>query len=326
MGSPAAESNAAPPGGASRRRFSPILARTRTVHSPVGPVAYDCVKVIVVRSGSAILFSEFGQKPVGAGDVVVLSANVLCGSEPEGHITVTTVYLDTDYLVDQVFWQHAGLLQDRLDAQGLVETIYTEPAQALRLGEDRTGMLMPWLDELVVLSIDGGFGAHFYRMQALWFAIIDVVAPFVRVSQVRLSPTQRARTRPTLPRDRRFAPMRNKAMQAREALHGAIAESWTLPSLAGMVHLSPKQLVRVFADTYGKTPLAYLKMLRVAEMARLLRETNVSVSEAAHQVGWRSRSRASEAFVECTGLTPRRYRTMHVTGTGWPGNGQPCRP
>jgi len=33
-------------------------------------VAYDCVKVIVVRSGSAILFSEFGQKPVGAGDVV----------------------------------------------------------------------------------------------------------------------------------------------------------------------------------------------------------------------------------------------------------------
>lgn len=245
------------------------------MHSPVGPVAYDCVKVIVVRSGSAILFSEFGQKPVGAGDVVVLSANVLCGSEPEGHITVTTVYLDTDYLVDQVFWQHAGLLQDRLDAQGLVETIYTEPAQALRLGEDRTGMLMPWLDELVVLSIDGGFGAHFYRMQALWFAIIDVVAPFVRVSQVRLS---------------------------------------------------PKQLVRVFADTYGKTPLAYLTMLRVAEMARLLRETNVSVSEAAHQVGWRSRSRASEAFVECTGLTPRRYRTMHVTGTGWPGNGQPCRP
>ncbi|WP_256221171.1 type IV secretory system conjugative DNA transfer family protein, partial [Microbacterium sp. AR7-10] len=51
------------------------------------------MKVIVVRSGSAILFSEFGQKPVSAGDVVVLSANVLCGSEPEGHITVTTVYV-----------------------------------------------------------------------------------------------------------------------------------------------------------------------------------------------------------------------------------------
>lgn len=91
--------------------YQPVLARTRTVHRPVGPVAYDCVKVIVVRSGSAILFSEFGQKPVNVGDVVILGANVLCGSEPEGHITVTTVYPDTDYVIDQVFWQHAGLLQ-----------------------------------------------------------------------------------------------------------------------------------------------------------------------------------------------------------------------
>ncbi|GAA1562252.1 hypothetical protein GCM10009691_40030 [Brevibacterium picturae] len=148
--------------------FAPILARTRTVHSSVGPVAYDCVKVIVVRSGSAILFSEFGEKPVNVSDAVILGANVLCGSEPEGHITVTTIYLDTDYVIDQVFWQHAGLLQDRLEAQGLAETIYSEPAQILRLGEDRAGMLMPWLDELVERSIDGGFARSFYRIQAVW--------------------------------------------------------------------------------------------------------------------------------------------------------------
>ncbi len=52
------------------------------------------MKVIVVRDGSAILFAEFGQKPVKIGDVILLGANVLCGSEPAGHITVTTVYLD----------------------------------------------------------------------------------------------------------------------------------------------------------------------------------------------------------------------------------------
>jgi hypothetical protein len=109
----------------------------------VGPVAYDCVKVIVVRDGSAVLLSEFGQKPVRAGDVVLLGANTLCGSEPEGHITVTTIYADTDYVLDQVFWQHASLLHDRLDAQEFAATVYTEPAQILRLGEDRAGMLMP---------------------------------------------------------------------------------------------------------------------------------------------------------------------------------------
>lgn len=78
--------------------YDALIARTRTIHRPIGPVAYDCVRVIVVRDGSAFLFSEFGQQPIKSGDVVLLGANVLCGSEPEGHITVTTVYLDTDYV------------------------------------------------------------------------------------------------------------------------------------------------------------------------------------------------------------------------------------
>ncbi len=128
---------------------APISAKTQTFHRPVGPIAYDCVKVIVVRDGSAILFSEFGRRPVKVGDVILLCTNTLCGCEPEGHFTVTTIYMDTDYLVDQVFWQHVGLLCDRLDARELASAMYVEPAQILRLGEQRAAMLMPWLDELV---------------------------------------------------------------------------------------------------------------------------------------------------------------------------------
>ena len=126
--------------------YDPLIARTRTIHHPIGPLAYDCVKLIVVRSGSAILFSEFGEQPVKSGDVILLGANVLCGSEPEGHITITTLYADTDFLLDQLFWQYADVLRDRFDAQGFADTIYTEPAQVLHLGEDRSGLLLPWLD------------------------------------------------------------------------------------------------------------------------------------------------------------------------------------
>ncbi|WP_229118158.1 hypothetical protein [Enemella evansiae] len=103
--------------------------------------------------------------------MILLGANVLCGSEPEGHITVTTIYADSDYVLDQVRWQYAGFLEDRLEAQGFADTIYTEPAQILRLGEDRAGMLMPWLDELVALSVEGNFVTHYLRMQALWFQV-----------------------------------------------------------------------------------------------------------------------------------------------------------
>ena len=39
--------------------FTPIIARTLTSHTADDPVAYDCVKLVVVRAGSALLFIEF---------------------------------------------------------------------------------------------------------------------------------------------------------------------------------------------------------------------------------------------------------------------------
>lgn len=78
----------------------PIVARTTAHHEPIAPTAFDFVRVTVVRSGSAILLSEFGQKPVNIGDVALFGANTLCGIEPENHITMTAIYLDADYVVD----------------------------------------------------------------------------------------------------------------------------------------------------------------------------------------------------------------------------------
>lgn len=292
--------------------YQVLLARNQTIHRPIGPLAYDCVKVIIVRDGSAILFSEFGQKPVRPGDVILLGPNVLCGSEPEGHITVTTIYADTDYVIDQAFWQHAAILHDRLDAPIFVKETFTEPAQIIRLGEHHAGLLMPWLDELVTLSLDDRY-ARFHRMQALWFAVMDRIVPHIKVTDHRVSPSQRARANPVHPRVRRFAPVRTEAASVHDALTSAIDKSWQLAELAGMVHLSEKQLSRVFVEAYGKTPLAFLTMLRVEELARLLRETDLTIEQAGRQVGWRSRNRATEAFTQATGITPSAYRRLRIT-------------
>ncbi len=288
----------------------PITAVTGTDHRPIGPVAYDCVKVVVVRSGSAVLFSEFGQRPVNVGDVVLLGANVLCGTEPEDHVTVTTIYADTDYVVDQVFWQYVGLLQDRLDAQEFVATIYTEPAQILRLGEDRAGLLMPWLDELVALSIEDHPVENFHRMQALWFSITHVIAPHIKTSPIRTSSTQRATTWPTSPRHRRFAPLRREAHQAAELLRADPVRRWSVTDLANEVHLSKSQVGRVFVEAYGKSPIAYLTMLRTERMAGLLRATDESIAVIAREVGWADPDFAARQFRRSVGVTPSQYRAI----------------
>lgn len=291
-------------------RFSPILARTQSVHSPRGPVAYDCVKLIFVRAGSAVLYSEFGMRPVNVGDVIALGANTLCGSEPEESITVTTLYLDRDYIIDQVFWQNSALLSDRLHAQDFADELYSEPAQILRLGENRAGMLTPWLDELVALNLDGPTPERFYRVQALLFAVLDVVTPFVKTTAARRSPTQRKATRSGLPRHRRFAPLRAEAHEAAKLMRDAPEQQWTLQELAAGVHLSSSQLGRVFVDAYGKTPITYLMTLRAEHLARLLRETDLPVEAAMRQVGWHSRGHAARMFRQAIGVTPTRYRQL----------------
>lgn len=292
--------------------FQPLLARTRSIRRPLGPVAYDCVKLIIVRDGSAFLFGEFGQHLVKPGDVVLLGANVLCGSEPEGHITVTTIYADADFLLDQLRWQYAAFLEDRLDAQGFADTIYTEPVQIMGLGEARAEMLIPWLDEMVMLSVDGHPIRHYLRMQALWFQVAYVIAPYVKVSPVRLSPSQRAHTRLTLPRDRRFAPLRAEVRRAARLLREDPARRWTLEDLAAEVHLSPSRLSSVFVDAYGKTPLVFLTMIRAESLARYLRENDLTVTAAMQRVGWHSRSHASRLFKEYVGLTPGEYRRLRA--------------
>ncbi len=51
--------------------FEPLIARTGTLHRPRGPSAYDCVRLIVARDGTAVLFSEFGERPIRPGAVLL---------------------------------------------------------------------------------------------------------------------------------------------------------------------------------------------------------------------------------------------------------------
>src|SRR5690625_7531675 len=103
-------------------------------------------------------------------------------------------------------------------------------------------MLMPSVDELVALTADGIARHRFHRAQALWFSIIDQVSPFIEVSPYRNAPGQRAHIRPTLPRDRRFAPLRAEARQGEALLRGAVARDWRLAALPDVVPPASKQL------------------------------------------------------------------------------------
>lgn len=66
----------------------------------------------------------------------------------------------------------------------------------------------------------------------------------------------------------------------------------------------------MFVATFGKSPIAYLAMLRVERMAHLLRDTNMPIRAVAREVGWGDPDFAAQQFHRCIGVTPSRYRKM----------------
>jgi AraC family transcriptional regulator len=293
-------------------RMAPLHGLTTTHRRTISPTADWSVKLIVIRDGSAILSGDFGQRPVNVGDAALLGANVPCGAEPEGRITVTAVYLDPDYAIDSFYWQHAGVLLDRLEAQEVAATVFVEPVQVLRIGEHRLGQVGPWLDELAELSQVGNPAESFARMQVLWFSLADVIRPFIKAVPVEEVLSKWVRHRPASFGKRRFAPVRAEAEAIHEALRSNPAKRWRPDEPRRMVRLSEKQATHVFVAAYGKTPHAYLMRLRVEWMARLLRESNLTVAAIGRRVGWRSRNRSVDAFREHVGMTPSVYRARYT--------------
>jgi AraC-like DNA-binding protein/mannose-6-phosphate isomerase-like protein (cupin superfamily) len=96
--------------------------------------------------------------------------------------------------------------------------------------------------------------------------------------------------------------------QARLYLQSHAAEPVRLAALSCHCGLSPDYLWHLFKKVEGATPLQYALKSRMAEAARLLRETELTSKQVAERLGFRDAGYFSRAFTRHTGFTPTRFR------------------
>lgn len=87
-----------------------------------------------------------------------------------------------------------------------------------------------------------------------------------------------------------------------------LSESISVESLASIAGMSQRGLTDRFAREIGVSPLAYVRRLRLAEVERMLRQTNLAVSEIAHQCGFYDHAHLTRTFRSHTGMTPMEFR------------------
>lgn len=85
----------------------------------------------------------------------------------------------------------------------------------------------------------------------------------------------------------------------------------TLDTLAEVAHMSRSTFIRHFEQSFRRTPIDYLRDVRLRRGAQLLQVSNDSMDGISGKVGFASRSHFSRAFQEQYGCSPMEFRKQH---------------
>ena len=77
--------------------------------------------------------------------------------------------------------------------------------------------------------------------------------------------------------------------------------------------MSESNLLRIFKEATGQTPIDYRLRLRIKHAMRLLCDTDDPISRIASQVGFSDSNYFTRQFRTIIGTTPRAYRQQHST-------------
>lgn len=118
----------------------------------------------------------------------------------------------------------------------------------------------------------------------------------------------------TIPREKADQPVYREQMELVRQIHKQLIENMdqriTIEELAKRYHINPTTLKSLFKSVYGTSIAAHIKEHRMAEAARLLRESDLRVAEIARCVGYDSQSKFTEAFKSAYHVLPTEYRKM----------------
>ncbi len=90
------------------------------------------------------------------------------------------------------------------------------------------------------------------------------------------------------------------------------AEKLPVNTAARLVGMSAPQFMKTFKQVAGMTLVAYLNHVRLANGARLLRETNRSIADIADASGFSDQSYFDKRFKRAFGRTPKEFRAEAV--------------
>ena len=81
-----------------------------------------------------------------------------------------------------------------------------------------------------------------------------------------------------------------------------------ISNLIDLSNYSERHFMRLFVKTFGLTPNNYLQGIRIRHACRMLKESEMSITDIAYECGFDDANYFSRLFKKKMGVTPSRYR------------------
>ncbi len=187
-------------------------------------------------------------------------------------------------------------LNQHLFAQTIEELTSRDPARVML--QDRSGFQDPLLSQLsLALQREACQPVFASRLYA------DTTAEMMLVHLLRHYSTQHI----SVPEyTQGLSPQQMRRVI--DFIYAHLQDALSVGLLAQQVGLSSYHFARLFRQTTGESPHQFLLLKRLEAAQRLLRKTDLPLSQIAQDVGFSNHGHFTQVFKQHMGLTPRQYR------------------
>jgi len=272
----------------------PIAVERRDPQEPFGLHAHEFSELVIITGGRGLHVTGQDSWQLSTGDVFVIG-----GSRPHDYLNMEKLQL-INVLFDQQ--DMAFELMDLVALPGYHALFHLEPAwrkrhdfkSRLRLSPKDLAIAVSLIDELheELDKRTAGFG---FLATATFMQLLGFLSRCYGRSK---NTDSKALLR---------------IAQTISHLESHFTEAVQLDELVEMSQMSKRSFLRAFEAARGCTPIAYVIQLRIARAARLLRQTEDSITDIAYRVGFNDSNYFTRQFRKHLGVTPRIYRNNRIS-------------
>ena len=249
----------------------------------------DFGELVFVLDGTGVHRTARARYPIGAGDVFYIPPDEPHGFADAAGMSIVNIAFDSERALK--------IGRDVLQLEGYHALFRLQPAMRteggyrnrLRLEAENMGYV-----RALLRRIDEEYRVRAEAYESmLWALLTELIVYVARVfSGVAAA------------EDRRLWRLARVAAH----LETAYGERLRLDDLARSAGVSRNTLLRSFGTYYGVSPMQYLLAVRIREAQRLLRDTELSVTEVASRCGFSDGNYFCRRFAQRVGVSPGRYR------------------